>query len=78
MRLPSGGVTGRHPYGLFTRVITAELLPPRRSGTGLAWPGVSICGLQQAELAGAGDRGGAVLNAQFAVQRALVGLHGVQ
>lgn len=44
--------------------------------TGLAW--VSVCGLQQAALAGAGDRGGAVLDTQFAVQRTLVGLHGVQ
>ncbi len=43
--------------------------------TGLA--GVSLGGLEQAELAGAGDRGGAALNAQFAVQGALVGLHGV-
>jgi hypothetical protein len=45
-------------------------------GTGLGE--VSIGGLEQAELAGAGDRCGAVLDAQFAVQRALVGLHGVQ
>src|SRR3954447_18802834 len=45
-------------------------------GTG---PGrVSIGGLEQAELAGAGDRCGAVLSAQFAVEGALVGLHGVQ
>ena len=34
--------------------------------------------LEQAEFAGAGDRCGAVLNAQFAVQGALVGLDGVQ
>jgi hypothetical protein len=39
---------------------------------------VSLGGLEQAELAGTGDRRRAVLNAQFAVQRALVGLHGVQ
>ena len=45
-------------------------------GTGLS--GVSLGRLEQAELAGAGDRRGAVLNAQFAVQGALVGLHGVQ
>jgi hypothetical protein len=38
----------------------------------------SICGLEQAELAAADDRRGAVLDAQFAVQRALVGLDGVQ
>jgi hypothetical protein len=78
MRLPSGGVTGRHPYGLFTRVITAELFAPVAiwNGTGLAR--VSLCGLEQAELAGAGDSGGAVLNTEFAVQRALVRLHGVQ
>jgi len=37
-------VTGRHPYGLFTRVITAGLLPPRRLGTGLAWPGYRFAG----------------------------------
>ena len=45
-------------------------------GTGSG--GVSLGGLEQAELAGAGDRRGAVLNAQFAVQGALVGFHGVQ
>src|SRR4051794_28054063 len=44
-------------------------------GTGFG--GVSLGGLEQAELAGAGDRRGAVLNAQFAVQGALVSLHGV-
>ena len=78
MRLPPGGVNGHHPYCLFTRVITAGLLPPRRSGMGLDPGGVSLGGLEQAELAGAGDRRGAVLNAEFAVQGALVGLHGVQ
>ena len=77
MRLPPGGVNGHHPYCLFTRVITAGLFAPRRSAMGLAG-GVSLGGLKQAELAGAGDRRGAVLNAQFAVQGALVGLHGVQ
>ena len=46
------------------------------NGTGLAR--ASLCGLQQAELAAAGDSGGAALNTQFAVQRALVRLHGVQ
>ena len=45
-------------------------------GTGSG--GVSLGGLEQAELAGAGDRRVAVLNAEFAVQGALVGLHGVQ
>jgi hypothetical protein len=39
---------------------------------------VSLGGLEQAELAAAADRRGAVLNAQFAVQGPLVGLHGVQ
>jgi hypothetical protein len=39
---------------------------------------VSLGGLEQAELAGVGDRRAAVHNAQFAVQGALVGLHGVQ
>ena len=77
IRIPPGGVTGHHPYRLFTRVITVRLLSPPRSGTGLAG-GESPGGLKQAELAGAGDRRGAVLDAQFAVQRALVGLHGVQ
>jgi hypothetical protein len=43
-------------------------------GSGEVWLG----GLEQAELAGSGDRRGAVLNAQFAVQGALVGFHGVQ
>ena len=35
-------------------------------------------GLKQAEVAGAGDGRSAVLNAEFAVQSALVSLHGVQ
>jgi len=78
MRLPLGGVTGRHPYGLFTRVITAELFAPVATWNATGLAAVSLCGLEQAELAGAGDRRGAVLDAQFAVQRALVGLHGVQ
>jgi hypothetical protein len=39
---------------------------------------VSLGGLELAELAGAGDRRRAVLDAEFAVQGALVGLHGVQ
>jgi hypothetical protein len=39
---------------------------------------VSLGGSEQAEFASADDRGSAVLDAQFAVQRALVGLHGVQ
>jgi hypothetical protein len=47
-----------------------------RDGTGLRE--VSLGGLAQAELAGTGDRRGAALNTQFAVQGALVGLHGVQ
>ena len=39
---------------------------------------VSLGGLELAELAGAGDRAGAVLDAEFAVEGALVGFHGVQ
>jgi hypothetical protein len=39
-RFPPSGVTGHHPYGLFTRVITAESLPPRRSGWD--WPGRGV------------------------------------
>jgi hypothetical protein len=78
MRVPPGGVNGHHPYRLFTRVITAGLFAPAtiwdRPGSG----GVSLGGLKQAELAGAGDRRGAVLHAEFAVQGALVGFHGVQ
>ena len=35
MRFPPGGVNGHHPYCLFTRVITAGLFAPRRSGMGL-------------------------------------------
>jgi hypothetical protein len=77
IRIPPGGVTGHHPYRRFTRVITAGLLSPRRTGMGLAG-GESPGGLTQAELARAGDRRGAVLNGQFAVQSALVCLHGVQ
>jgi hypothetical protein len=82
IRFPPGGVNGHHPYRLFTRAITAGLFVPatmwdRLGGSG--GPGaVSLGGLAQAELAGSGDRRGAVLNTQFAVQRALVGLHGVQ
>ena len=50
-----------------------------RDDPGWDWIGrVSLGGLTQAELAGAGDRGGAVLDAEFAVQGALVGFHGVQ
>ena len=48
---------------------------PRRSRMGLDQAG---CRLEQAELAGSGDRGGAVLDDEFAVQGALVGFHGVQ
>jgi hypothetical protein len=77
IRIPPGGVNGHHPYRLFTRVITGGLFP--RGDLGWGWLGrVSLGGLEQAELAGTGDRRGAVLNAQFAVQGALVGLHGVQ
>ena len=50
-----------------------------RGDLGWGWLGrVSLGGLERAELAGPGDRRGAVLDAQFAVQGALVGLHGVQ
>jgi hypothetical protein len=78
MRLPPVGVIGHHPDTLFTRVITARLLAPAtiRDGTGSG--GVSLDGLEHAELAGAGNRLGAVLNAEFSVQGALVGFHGVQ
>ena len=78
MRFPHGGVNGRHPYGLFTRVITAGLFAPEAIWDGTGPVRVSLGRLTQAELAGAGDRRVAVLTAQFAVQRALVGLHGVQ
>ena len=78
MRLPPGGVNGHHPDCLFTRVITARLFVPARMWDGPGSSGVSLGGLEQAELAGAGDRRGAVLNAEFAVQGALVGFHGVQ
>lgn len=78
MRLPPIGVNGHHPDCLFTRVITAGLLAPRRSGMGLDPGGVSLGGLEHAELAGVGDRRGAALNAQFAVQGALVGFDGVE
>ncbi|MGY4646371.1 hypothetical protein ACVWWN_000167 [Mycobacterium sp. URHB0021] len=54
---------------------------PRREG--LSDPSIYgarllTSGLAQAELARSCDRRGAVLNAQFAVQGALVGFHGVQ
>ena len=77
IRFPPGGVNGHHPYRLFTRVITAGLFP--RDDLGWGWIGRGVLGgLEQAELAGAGDRRGAVLDAEFAVQGALVGFHGVQ
>jgi hypothetical protein len=77
MRLPPVGVIGHHPDTLFTRVITAGLSAPAtiRDGTG---SGVSLDELEHAEFAGAGNRLGAVLNAEFSVQGALVGFHGVQ
>ena len=78
MRGPPGGVNGHHPYCLFTRVITAGLLAPATIWEGTGSCGVSLGGLEQAELAGAGDRRVAVLGAQFAVQGALVGFDGVQ
>ena len=68
IRFTPGGVIGHHPYRLFTRVILA----------GLFIPGISVVGLAQAELAGSGDRRAAVLDAQFAVDGALVGFHSVQ
>lgn len=47
-----------------------------RDDLGWDWIGpLSVAGLEQAESAGAGDRCGGVLNAQFAVRGALVGLH---
>jgi hypothetical protein len=73
IKFPPGGVNGHHPYRLFTRVITAGLFVPAttwdRAGSG-GPGGVSLGGLAQAELAGSGDRRGAVLNTQFAVQGA--------
>jgi hypothetical protein len=47
-----------------------------RDGPGSGY--VSLGGLEQAELAGAGDGRVATFDAQFAVQGALVGFHGVQ
>jgi hypothetical protein len=78
MRVLPVGVNGHHPYRLFTRVITAVSVPPRRPGTGVAWGGVSLGESEQAEFAGSGDRRVAILDAHLAVQGALVGLHGVQ
>jgi hypothetical protein len=78
MRFPQGGVNGHHPYCVFTRVITARFFVPATIWDGTGPGGVSLGGLKQAELACPGDRRGAVLNAEFAVQGALVGLHGVQ
>ena len=71
VRFPPSGVTGHHPYDPFTRVIPARLLPRRRSGMGHLG-GVSFGGSERAEFAGARDRRRAVLNAQFAVQGALM------
>ena len=73
-------MNGHHPYRLFTRVITAGLFVPATmwDRPWIGGPGVSLGGLAQAELAGSGDRRGAVLHAQFAVHGALVGFHGVQ
>jgi hypothetical protein len=59
MRFPPGGVNGHHPYRLFTRVITAGLFAPATIWDGTGSGGVSLGGLEQAELAGAGDRRGA-------------------
>jgi hypothetical protein len=57
-RFPPGGVNGHHPYRLFTRVITAGFFVPDDLGS--AWiRRVSVVALEQAELAGAGDRRGA-------------------
>ena len=78
MRFPPGGVNGHHPCRLFTRVITAGLFGPATIWDGTGSGGVSLGGLEHAELAGADDRRGAVLDAQFAVQGTLVGFHGVQ
>jgi hypothetical protein len=55
-----------------------RIVRPAASCDGTGSCEVSLGGLEEAELAGAGDRRGAVLNAQFAVEGALVGLHGVQ
>jgi hypothetical protein len=78
MSLPPAGVNGHHPLLHVHPGDCCGIVRPAAiyDGTGLS--GVSLRGLEQAELSGAGDPRGAVLNAQFAVQRALVGLHGVQ
>lgn len=71
-RFPRCGVNCHHPYWLLTRMITAVLFPAAM------WDGLPLDGLEQAELAGAGDGRGAVLNAEFAIQGALVSFHGVE
>ena len=68
----SSSVVTVHP-GDYGRIVDPAAI---RDGT--AWCGVSIGGLEQPELAGAGHRRSAVLNTHFAIQGALVGLHGVQ
>ena len=78
IRFAPAKVNRHHPCCVFTRVITAGLFAPAtmwdRPGSG----GVSLGRLEQAEFAGAGDRRAPVLHAQFAVQGALVGFHGVE
>jgi hypothetical protein len=71
------GVSCHHPYRRFAQVINASsrrVIQARPQG----FAEVRAAGLQLAELAGAGHRRGAVLGAEFAVQGALVGFHGVQ
>jgi hypothetical protein len=54
------------------------LFVPATIWDGTGSDGVSLGGLEQAEFAGAGDGGVAVVDAEFAVQGALVGFDGVQ
>ena len=78
IRFPLGGVNSHHPFRLFTRVNTAGLFAP---ATMWDWPGsggVSLGGLEQAELSCPLDRRVPVLYAELAIQGALVGFHGVQ
>jgi hypothetical protein len=72
--VPPGGVNGHHPYRVVTRMITAGSFAPVTM-----WDRAGVVGwLEQAELAGPFDCPVAVLHAEFAVQGAMVGFHGVQ
>ena len=50
-RFPPSGVNGHHPYCLFTRVITAGLLAPRRSGI----EGVHLHNCVASQIIGSGE-----------------------